>query len=123
MDLGVYQHSGVKGIYYLLSTYLYDVNILSTNLVLLISNGTQPVPETSYQEVTSWSLSFFMAYFFLPSAFQKRLLRYALSRLEVLDTDALDLENLDIAWGKRSIIELREVGLRLKVRVRSTFLA
>lgn len=56
-----------------------------------------------------------MAYFFLPSAFQKRLLRYALSRLEVLDTDALDLENLDIAWGKRSTIELRDVGLRLKV--------
>ncbi|KAI9789921.1 MAG: autophagy- protein 2 [Peltula sp. TS41687] len=55
-----------------------------------------------------------MAYLFLPSAFQKRLLRYALSRLEVLDTDALDLENLDIAWGKRSTIELREVGLRLK---------
>lgn len=56
-----------------------------------------------------------MAYFFLPSAFQKRLLRYALSRLELLDTDALDLENLDVAWGKRSTIELREVGLQIKV--------
>ena len=57
-----------------------------------------------------------MAYFFLPSGFQKRLLRYALSRLELLDTDALELENLDIAWGKRSIVELRDVGLQLKVR-------
>ena len=55
-----------------------------------------------------------MAYF-LPSFFQKRLLRYALSRLELLDTDALDLESLDIVWGKRSTVELRDVGLRLKV--------
>ncbi len=55
-----------------------------------------------------------MAYF-LPSFFQKRLLRYALSRLELLDTDALDLERLDIVWGKRSTVELRDVGLRLKV--------
>lgn len=58
-----------------------------------------------------------MAYF-LPSFFQKRLLRYALSRLELLDTDELDLERLDIAWGKRSTVELRDVGLRLKVNWR-----
>lgn len=53
--------------------------------------------------------------FFLPSFFQKRLLRYALSQLELLDTDALDLDRLDIIWGKRSTVELRDVGLRLKV--------
>ncbi|KAI9837111.1 MAG: hypothetical protein M1819_000762 [Sarea resinae] len=52
--------------------------------------------------------------YFLPSSFQKRLLRYALSRLELLDTDALDLEKLDIAWGKRSTVELRDVGLKLQ---------
>jgi autophagy-related protein 2 len=45
----------------------------------------------------------------------KRLLQYALSRLEILDTDALDLENLDIAFGKNSTFEFRDVGLRLKV--------
>lgn len=45
----------------------------------------------------------------------KRLLQYALSRLEILDTDALDLENLDIAWGKNSVFEFKNVGLRLKV--------
>ena len=45
----------------------------------------------------------------------KRLLQYALSRLEILDTDAMDLENLDIAWGKNSTFEFRDVGLRLKV--------
>ena len=53
--------------------------------------------------------------YFLSSFFQKRILRYALSRLELLDTDALDLENLDIAWGRRSTVELRDVGLRLTV--------
>ena len=57
-----------------------------------------------------------MAYF-LPSFFQKRLLRYVLSQLELLDTDALDLERLDIVLGKRSTVELRDVGLRLKVRL------
>lgn len=56
--------------------------------------------------------------FFLPSFLQKRILRYALSRLELLDTDALDLESLDIAWGKRSTVELRDVGLRVKVSQR-----
>ncbi|KAI9868122.1 MAG: autophagy- protein 2 [Trichoglossum hirsutum] len=54
------------------------------------------------------------ASYLLPSSLQKRLLRYALSRLELLDTEALDLENLDVVWGKRSIVELRDVGLRLK---------
>ena len=55
-----------------------------------------------------------MAYF-IPSFFQKRLLRYALSRLEILDTDALGLDNLDIAWGQRSTVELRDVGLKMGV--------
>lgn len=54
--------------------------------------------------------------YFLPSFVQKRLLRYALSRLELIDTDALDLDNLGIKWGQRSSFELRNVGLRLQVR-------
>ncbi|KAI9689853.1 MAG: autophagy- protein 2 [Bathelium mastoideum] len=53
-----------------------------------------------------------MAYF-IPSYIQKRLLQYALNRLELLDSDALNLENLDIVLGKRSTVELRDVGLRL----------
>lgn len=52
-----------------------------------------------------------MAYF-IPSSIQKRLLRYALSRLELLDTDALDLERLEIGWGKRSTVDLKDVSLR-----------
>ncbi|KAK1147611.1 autophagy- protein 2 [Aspergillus melleus] len=54
-----------------------------------------------------------MAYF-LPSFFQKRLLRYALSRLEFVDTEALDLDSLGIRWGQRSTVELRDIGLRLE---------
>ena len=53
--------------------------------------------------------------YFLPSFFQKRILRYALSRLDVLDTDALDLDRLDISWGKRSTVELRDVDVKLEV--------
>ncbi|EZG01154.1 hypothetical protein H106_08493 [Trichophyton rubrum CBS 735.88] len=52
--------------------------------------------------------------YFIPSFFQKRLLRYALSRLEIVDTDALDLDSLGITWGQRSTFELRDVGLRLE---------
>ncbi len=52
--------------------------------------------------------------YFVPSFFQKRILRYALSRLELLDTDALDLDKLDIVWGKKSTVELREVGIHTK---------
>jgi autophagy-related protein 2 len=57
---------------------------------------------------------------FQASSMPKRLLQYALSRLEILDTDALDLENLDIAWGKNSVFEFKDVGLRLRVKLLST---
>jgi autophagy-related protein 2 len=45
----------------------------------------------------------------------KRLLQYVLSRLEIVDTDDLDLDNLDIAWGKNTLLEFKDVKLRLKV--------
>ncbi|KAJ5989911.1 hypothetical protein N7499_010440 [Penicillium canescens] len=50
--------------------------------------------------------------YFLPSFFQKRLLKYALSRAGLVDTEALDLDNLGIRWGQRSTVELRDVGLK-----------
>ncbi|KAL9620890.1 MAG: hypothetical protein Q9160_004672 [Pyrenula sp. 1 TL-2023] len=50
--------------------------------------------------------------FLVPSYFQKRLLRYALSRLDLIDTDALDLEKLDINLGQTSTVELRDLGLK-----------
>ena len=53
--------------------------------------------------------------YFIPSFFQKRILRYALSRLDLLDTDALDLDKLDITWGKRSTVEVRDIGVHTRV--------
>ncbi|KAL2073434.1 hypothetical protein VTL71DRAFT_10758 [Oculimacula yallundae] len=57
--------------------------------------------------------SYFQSYF-QASSMPKRLLQYVLTRIEILDTDALDLQNLDIAWGKNSVFEFRDVSLRLK---------
>jgi len=55
-----------------------------------------------------------MAYF-IPSNIQKRLLVFALSRLDILDKDSLNLDQLDIAWGRRSSVELRDVKLNVEV--------
>ncbi|KAJ6437123.1 salicylate hydroxylase [Purpureocillium lavendulum] len=51
---------------------------------------------------------------FRSSSMPKRLLRYALSRLELLDADALDMDNLDFALGRNTVFEFRDVGIRLK---------
>ncbi|PGH07551.1 hypothetical protein AJ79_06221 [Helicocarpus griseus UAMH5409] len=51
---------------------------------------------------------------FLPSFIQKRLLRYALSQLDLIDTDALDLDSLGITWGQRSTFDLRDINIRLE---------
>jgi autophagy-related protein 2 len=58
--------------------------------------------------------SYVQAYF-QASSMPKRLLQYALSKLEILDTNALGLDNVDIALGKNTVLEFRDVGLRLKV--------
>lgn len=52
---------------------------------------------------------------FQSSSMPKRLLRYALSRLELLDAEALDMENLDLALGRNTVFEFRDVGIKLKV--------
>lgn len=44
---------------------------------------------------------------------QKKLLRYALSRTGLLDDKAVDLDNLDITLGKKNVIELKDVGLNI----------
>jgi autophagy-related protein 2 len=56
-----------------------------------------------------------MASYFMPSFFQKRLLKYVLSRVGLVETDSLDLDNLGISWGQRSVVELRDIGLKLEV--------
>lgn len=40
--------------------------------------------------------------------------RYIISTLDIVDTDALDLENLDINWGKKSSLEFRDVAVKVK---------
>jgi len=45
---------------------------------------------------------------------QKKLLHYALSRTGLLDDQAIDPQNLDIALGRTNVIELRDVGLNIK---------
>ena len=55
--------------------------------------------------------------YFLPSFFQKRILRYALSQLDLLEVDAIDLDNLEILWGKRSTVELKDLDIRVEVKI------
>jgi autophagy-related protein 2 len=52
---------------------------------------------------------------FRSSSMPKRLLRYALSRLELLDAEALDMDNLDLAIGRNTVFEFRDVGIKLQV--------
>ncbi|KAK4236119.1 hypothetical protein C8A03DRAFT_36002 [Achaetomium macrosporum] len=55
--------------------------------------------------------SFFQS--FRTSLMPKQLLRFALSRLDVLDKQTLDLEKLDFALGRNTVLEFRDVGLLL----------
>ncbi|RKF60660.1 Autophagy-related protein 2 [Erysiphe neolycopersici] len=57
--------------------------------------------------------SYFQSYF-QKTSMSRRLLQYAISRLGIIDTDVLDLENLDIAWGKNSVFEFKNVELRME---------
>lgn len=52
---------------------------------------------------------------FWTSSMPKRLLRYALSRLEMLDDETLDLENLELALGRDTVLEFHDVGIILQV--------
>lgn len=52
---------------------------------------------------------------FRSSSMPKRLLRYALAKLELLDAEALDIDNLDFAIGRNTVFEFRDVGIKLKV--------
>jgi autophagy-related protein 2 len=58
------------------------------------------------------------AYFqsFRSSNMPKRLLRYVMSKLDLLEAEALDLENLDLAFGKNTVLEFRDVGIQIQVR-------
>ncbi|TQN71351.1 Autophagy-related protein 2 [Colletotrichum shisoi] len=51
---------------------------------------------------------------FRSSTLSKRLLIYALRRLELLDEETLDMENLQFALGRTTTAEFKDVGVRLK---------
>lgn len=50
----------------------------------------------------------------IPSSIQKRLLRYALNRSGLLDVTGIDLDNLDISWGRRTALEFKNVNLNVE---------
>ncbi|KAM0719865.1 hypothetical protein Q7P37_004000 [Cladosporium fusiforme] len=50
----------------------------------------------------------------IPSSIQKRLLRYALNRSGLLDVTGIDLDNLDISWGRRTTLEFKNVNLNVE---------
>lgn len=56
---------------------------------------------------------------FWGSDLPKRMLRYALTRLDMLDTDGLDMDKLDFTLGRNSVATFQDVGIKLEV-MRST---
>ncbi|KAI0206726.1 ATG C terminal domain-containing protein [Astrocystis sublimbata] len=56
------------------------------------------------------------AYFqsFWTSSMPKRLLRYVLYKLDYFDTDALDLDKIDVAWGQAGHLTWQDVGIKIE---------
>ncbi|KAI1125150.1 ATG C terminal domain-containing protein [Nemania abortiva] len=56
------------------------------------------------------------AYFqsFWTSSMPKRLLRYVLSKLDYFETDALDLDKIDVAWGQAGHLTWQDVGVKIE---------
>jgi hypothetical protein len=52
--------------------------------------------------------------FWFPASVQRGALRYLLS-LAPIDMNTVDAQQLDLAWGKLTTLELRDVGLDIKV--------
>ncbi|KAK3957056.1 hypothetical protein QBC32DRAFT_358098 [Pseudoneurospora amorphoporcata] len=50
---------------------------------------------------------------FVNSLLPKQLLRFVLARLDILDSQALDLDNLNFAIGRNTVLEFRDIGLIL----------
>ncbi|KAH7026239.1 uncharacterized protein B0I36DRAFT_272997 [Microdochium trichocladiopsis] len=51
---------------------------------------------------------------FWGSDLPKRILRYALMRLDLLDTDALDMDKLDFTLGRNTVVTFQDVGIKLQ---------
>lgn len=51
---------------------------------------------------------------FWTSSMPKRLLRYVLYKLDYFETDALDLDKIDIAWGQDSHLTWQDVSVKIE---------
>lgn len=45
---------------------------------------------------------------------QKKLLKYALTRTGLLDDSTIDLDNLDVTFGRQNVFQFKDVGLNIK---------
>ena len=54
--------------------------------------------------------------FLLPPSVKQRLLRFALSKIDVIDDSAIDLDKFNFSWGRTSVITLPKVPLKAAVR-------
>jgi autophagy-related protein 2 len=53
---------------------------------------------------------------FSTSNMARALLKFALSKIDLLDTDALSIDdNLNLAFSRQSTVEFRDVGVRVEV--------
>ena len=52
---------------------------------------------------------------FRNSAMVRRLVLYGLSKLDLFEEHALDLENFELAWGRNTVIEFKDVGMKVQV--------
>ncbi|KAI1826526.1 hypothetical protein F4861DRAFT_497635 [Xylaria intraflava] len=51
---------------------------------------------------------------FWTSSMPKRLIRYTLWKLDYFETDALDLDKIDIAWGQAAHLKWQDVGVKIE---------
>ncbi|EOD52108.1 Autophagy-related protein [Neofusicoccum parvum] len=52
--------------------------------------------------------------FLIPPAVKQRFLRYVISKLDVIDDSAIDLDKFNFAWGRKSVISLPKVPLKAR---------
>ncbi|KAI3326272.1 hypothetical protein HD806DRAFT_489825 [Xylariaceae sp. AK1471] len=51
---------------------------------------------------------------FWTSSMPKRLIRYTLTKLDYFETDALDLDKIDVAWGQAGHLTWQDVGVKIQ---------
>lgn len=54
--------------------------------------------------------------FLLPASAKQAALRFAISKIGIIDDTAIDLDKFSFAWGRKSTITLPKVPLKAQVR-------